>query len=220
MLELHRKIRGTLGNKEVLAMMEMNGKEANNSPFQKKPKAMWCHKKHRQWETDTFKNRNKNHLSKRKIIKTCLGIKVDILTMLVMLQVRKVARSSGAAEVAKDKKKIKDPKNSISQNKLKIMIGKRTRNLRSNSFRTINSILRIHHMVRTKTIECKIKGNKIDMTTQQTCHKINIKMRHNKMVQDLLQDPALSLLWSIQETLLVENHQSLSEQSREIITEL
>ena len=41
--------------------------------------------------------------------------------MLVMLQVRKVARSSGAAEVAKDKKKIKDPKNSISQNKLKIM---------------------------------------------------------------------------------------------------
>lgn len=40
MLELHRKIRGTLGNKEVLAMMEMNGKEANNSPFQKKPKAM------------------------------------------------------------------------------------------------------------------------------------------------------------------------------------
>jgi hypothetical protein len=45
-------------------------------------------------------------------------------------------------------------------------------------------------------------------------------MRHNKMVQDLLQDPALSLLWSIQETLLVENHQSLSEQSREIITEL
>jgi len=111
-----------------------------------------------------------------------------------MLQVRKVARSSGAAEVAKDKKKIKDPKNSISQNKLKIMIGKRTRNLRSNSFRTINSILRIHHMVRTKTIECKIKGNKIDMTTQQTCHKINIKMRLNKMVQDLLQDPALSLL--------------------------
>jgi len=124
--------------------------------------------------------------------------------MPLMLLVKKAARSSGAVAPLPVKViSTINPQNTkkktltiISLNKVKISHGKRTRNQRSNSLRTINSILRMHHLVRTKPIEWKTKGSKIDMTIQPIWDKINIKMRHNNkmVVPDQRLDPAPSLL--------------------------
>ena len=121
-----------------------------------------------------------------------MTIKVDRMIMPLIIPLRRVARFSGAAVVVIENKKNRDHI-IMSQNKLKILLGKRTRNQRRHTImRTINSILKMHHLVRTMPIEWTTKGSRTDMTTQQTWDKINIKMRHN--IQDPKQDQAPSPL--------------------------
>ena len=213
--ELLQKTQGIQESKEDLAMMGMNGQVQINRNILHRHKVMWCHKKLHQWENAISKNRDKNHLSKLKITKTWWGIKADIAIMPLMLLVRKAARSSGAAVVVKENKRSKDHIIIISQNKLKIILGRRTKNLRSSCMKTINSILRTHHLVRTMRTEWTTKGSRTDMITLPIWDKISIKMHHNhKWVKDQQQDPAPSPLWNTLATHQVVNPQSLSEKMK------
>jgi len=127
-----------------------------------------------------------------------MGTKVDTVIMPLTLPVRKVAkvaRFSGAVVVVIENRKSRDHIVITNQNNLKIILGKKTKKPRRHIMKTINSILKMHHLVKTMAIEWTTKDSRIDMTTQQIWDKINIKMRqYNKMVKDLMQGQAPSPL--------------------------
>jgi len=127
-----------------------------------------------------------------------MGTKVVSVIMPLMLPVRKVAkvaRFSGAVVVVEENRKRRDHIVITNQNNLKIILGRKTKKPRRHIMITINSILKMHHLVKTMPIEWTTKDSRTDMTIQQMRDKINIKMRqYNKMVKDLMQGQAPSPL--------------------------